>query len=183
MHIYEKTQREVEVWARRNFPNAVLVEPVAGMLEELGELAHAVLKKEQGIRQDEDHDAQIVDALGDIMIYLLHACCLWDISFVKEGTRLRSDMMVLIEEFTQLVNDKGSLFVLIQAPYWLSIMASYVEVPGGGEPFATAGWGLVKTLGIIAQRNNTTIEQCLNLTWPQVQKRDWTHETLKRSNQ
>jgi NTP pyrophosphatase (non-canonical NTP hydrolase) len=44
------------------------------MQEELGELSHAFLKKHQGIRMDEDHDAAMVDAIGDFIIYLAGFC-------------------------------------------------------------------------------------------------------------
>jgi NTP pyrophosphatase (non-canonical NTP hydrolase) len=44
------------------------------MQEELGELSHAFLKKHQRIRMDEDHDAAMVDAIGDLVIYLAGFC-------------------------------------------------------------------------------------------------------------
>lgn len=48
--------------------------PFAGMVEELGELAHAILKKRQGIRTNEDHDADAKDAYADLRIYGLDFC-------------------------------------------------------------------------------------------------------------
>jgi NTP pyrophosphatase (non-canonical NTP hydrolase) len=66
---------EVNRWATRNFgadrpSNSILL----GVMEELGELSHAYLKREQGIRTTEDHDAAIVDAVADIVIYLADFC-------------------------------------------------------------------------------------------------------------
>jgi NTP pyrophosphatase (non-canonical NTP hydrolase) len=51
-------------------------------MEELGELAHAHLKQEQGIRSNEDHDAAARDAIGDVVIYLMDYCSVrgWDFS-------------------------------------------------------------------------------------------------------
>ena len=44
-----------------------------GICEEAGELCHAQLKKEQGIRGTiEQHDAAMKDAVGDIMIYAIN---------------------------------------------------------------------------------------------------------------
>jgi NTP pyrophosphatase (non-canonical NTP hydrolase) len=46
-------------------------------MEEVGELAHAHLKHDQGIRGLEDQDlahTQKVDAVGDIVIYLASYC-------------------------------------------------------------------------------------------------------------
>ena len=93
-------QAEVQRWALRNFPTTTSVQPLLGVGEEVGELAepisddprlgglivllgrmhHAFLKREQGIRTNEDHNADIKDAVGDIVIYLAHFCALEGIS-------------------------------------------------------------------------------------------------------
>lgn len=81
----EKYQQEIGDWAFENFgkPNGETRgyhdivntnDPLFGMLEELGELSHAVLKRKQKIRLNEDHEAKEKDAIGDLMIYLLDYC-------------------------------------------------------------------------------------------------------------
>lgn len=45
-------------------------------MEELGELCHAHLKREQGIRTSEDHRAKQIDAVADVIIYLCDYCAL-----------------------------------------------------------------------------------------------------------
>ncbi len=67
-------QKEVEQWVNHNFPGRPMHQPMLGLMEELGELAHAVNKREQKVRLNEDHDAAIVDAVGDICIYLMDFC-------------------------------------------------------------------------------------------------------------
>lgn len=74
-------QAQVGEWARRNFgiaggyvrkapPHSW--QPLMGLVEEVGELTHAFLKRSQGIRGTlEEHNAAIRDAVGDILIYLL----------------------------------------------------------------------------------------------------------------
>lgn len=76
----DEIQSEVASWAKQNFPDAEPWEPLVGAVEELGELAHAHLKLHQNIRMDEDHGAAKIDALGDIVVYLLHYCHLADLS-------------------------------------------------------------------------------------------------------
>jgi NTP pyrophosphatase (non-canonical NTP hydrolase) len=72
--IYE-LQHEHAVWLRRNFPDQQSYQPILGIVEELGELSHAHLKMEQGIRGDhESLFAEKVDAVGDIFIYLMSYC-------------------------------------------------------------------------------------------------------------
>jgi len=69
-------------WQRRNFPGTPLHRPLLGAMEELGELCHAVLKREQGIRGTaEQHTDAVRDALGDIVIFLIHVAAI-------EGTTL-----------------------------------------------------------------------------------------------
>lgn len=61
-------------WVRHNFPDAPKHQPAHGtfgVMEEIGELAHAHLKEAQQIRMNEDHVAKAQDAIGDTMIYLM----------------------------------------------------------------------------------------------------------------
>jgi len=69
-------QSQVKRWAAVNFGgvHGSGYRPLLGALEELGELAHAHLKEEQGIRSNEDHHADKIDAVGDIVIYLADYC-------------------------------------------------------------------------------------------------------------
>lgn len=68
-------QKEVAEWATRNFSDAQPHQPLLGVQEECGELAHAHLKMEQGIRGTaSDHFAAKEDAIGDILIFLAHYC-------------------------------------------------------------------------------------------------------------
>lgn len=66
----EVLQVQLKPWAAHNFGERPSWMPLMGALEELGELAHAHLKTEQGIRTSEDHRAAKVDALADIIVYL-----------------------------------------------------------------------------------------------------------------
>ena len=69
-----KLQAEMYEWTKYNFPEALPYQPILGLIEELGELAHAHLKQEQKIRMNEDHEAQKKDAIGDIVIFLIDYC-------------------------------------------------------------------------------------------------------------
>lgn len=75
-------ESHINEWQRRNFPNTPLYRPLLGAMEELGELCHAVLKREQGIRgTSEQHADAVRDALGDVVIFLIHVAAI-------EGTTL-----------------------------------------------------------------------------------------------
>lgn len=72
----QQLQAEQKDWSAKNFPDneGKSYRMLLGVVEEVGELMHAHLKKEQGIRVNEDHDAKIADAIGDVVIYLAGYC-------------------------------------------------------------------------------------------------------------
>ena len=63
------------LWLEENFPQQQPADPLLGIVEEVGELAHAHLKASQSIRgTPEEHQAEARDAIGDIVIYLASYC-------------------------------------------------------------------------------------------------------------
>ena len=67
-------QAEQRPWVEHNYGDRPAYWPLLGAVEELGELAHAHLKQEQGIRTNEDHAAAKRDGVADIVIYLADYC-------------------------------------------------------------------------------------------------------------
>jgi NTP pyrophosphatase (non-canonical NTP hydrolase) len=79
--VLSSIQHRIDEWTTRNFgspsiiPQRVGVSPFLGMVEEMGEIAHHILKLEHGIRgSDDDHIEGIVDGIGDLMVFLLGFC-------------------------------------------------------------------------------------------------------------
>jgi len=70
----KKLQEEQKSWVNHNFGERPSWHPLLGVVEEVGELAHAYLKREQGIRVEEDHTENAKDAVADIVIYLADFC-------------------------------------------------------------------------------------------------------------
>jgi NTP pyrophosphatase (non-canonical NTP hydrolase) len=68
----EQLQKEGWDWVKHNFPNGKPYQPLLGVTEEVGELCHAHLKMEQGIRYSTQNDKE--DAVGDIIIFLADYC-------------------------------------------------------------------------------------------------------------
>lgn len=89
-------QNRLHGWRRRNFPNADSTQQLLGLVEEVGELAHAVLKQIQNIRGDRaTHDAEILDAIGDIQVFLAGFCSYRGV-----------DMQLAYEQVARLVMDR-----------------------------------------------------------------------------
>ena len=71
----QKIQKEQHAWSNANFTNKKPYQPILGAAEEVGELAHAYLKMEQGIRGTrEEHLAKMKDAVGDACVFLMELC-------------------------------------------------------------------------------------------------------------
>lgn len=73
----EQLQADHSVWLAHNFPDQTPHQGLLGVVEEVGELAHAHLKAEQGIRGMDsvfDQMARKADAVGDIIIFLCGYC-------------------------------------------------------------------------------------------------------------
>ena len=82
----EELQDEQREWVKHNFPNRTNYHPLLGAVEEVGELCHAHLKHEQGIRGFEDihtFKQYAEDAIGDIIIFLADYCSANDLSLQK----------------------------------------------------------------------------------------------------
>lgn len=82
-----KIQMEQCEWATRNFGKINFVDNMLGVVEEVGELSHSVLKEKQGIRVDENHAEKAKDAMGDIIIYIAGMCNArgWDLEDIVEN--------------------------------------------------------------------------------------------------
>lgn len=85
---FEILQREVSEWSKKNFGENPPLWKFLGIVEEVGELAHAELKMLQGIRTDEDHEAKGKDAVGDLLVYTADFCARrgWDMQEIVEKT-------------------------------------------------------------------------------------------------
>ena len=76
-----KLQIEQSEWSRENKLKGDGSLMLLGVMEELGELSHAHLKSLQNIRTNENHEANKIDAIGDIVTYLAAYCNSENIDF------------------------------------------------------------------------------------------------------
>jgi NTP pyrophosphatase (non-canonical NTP hydrolase) len=72
---FAQLQREHAPWEQHNFGIRPSWHPLLGIVEEIGELAHAHLKAEQGIRgTPEQLRAEKIDAVADAIVFLTSYC-------------------------------------------------------------------------------------------------------------
>ena len=87
--ILRNIQREARMWTDHNFPGTDANRKYLGVVEEVGEWAHARLKRMDGIRgTPEEHIAAEKDAMGDIIIFMLGYADYtgWDLHSILEHT-------------------------------------------------------------------------------------------------
>jgi len=76
-------QKELHEWRMYNFPECTPEDQFMGMVEEMGEIAHALLKTKQGIRIEDEIQghAKVRDGIADLVIYTMGLCSLmgWDL--------------------------------------------------------------------------------------------------------
>lgn len=80
-----KLQAESREWQIKNFGKVPAWQPLLIVMEELGELSHAYIKREQGIRMSENHEANMKDAVADVVIGIASFCA-------AEGIDLESEV-------------------------------------------------------------------------------------------
>lgn len=84
----ENLQSEHKAWLDVMYPGQPWELPAAGMVEEAGELLHAILAKEREAIWGPDHrykdlSGDIEDAIGDCVIYACSLCNAMDWSFAE----------------------------------------------------------------------------------------------------
>lgn len=160
-------QKEQQQWADRNFPGQKSIHPFYGMVEEVGELHHAVLKLEQGIRVTEDHAEGIADAVGDILIYTASFCTKHRVSLVH------------IWKFDSTLPDWTRDFPLLWMTRALGDIAGVLlrahtrEETVNPEDLLVPLNRIVHALHDFCRFRGLDMETLLFDTWDRVKKRDW----------
>jgi len=144
---------EVGEWQTKNFPDATIEDTIDGMLEELGELCHATLKGRQGIRGMDDQEKVLAarkDAVGDMMLYLLHYMRLsgedLDLDFKEHGLKDSTT-----EVHSHLADN----------------IASYVHFT------SMCDYVISNLNGYSIRFLDTTLLDIVEETWAEVKQRDW----------
>lgn len=163
--------QQVGVWAEKNFRDKRAAD--WGIVEEIGEAAHCVLKARQKIRGFENHDffiKEFTDALADTIIYLSDWCYLHR-AFFKLGRNQIHDLHP---------NQADERKIVVHLLQGASQMLSYPEILPGDkvEPIH------IGTYNMMAQRICNGVEcwaylydidlrWAISTTWAKVSKRDW----------
>jgi len=93
-------------WQDYNFGHVENWKPATGLIEEVGELAHAILKKAQKIRSysnpaNDGTEFALLDAIADAVIYLGQYCAQEGLVFPEKYTIVREDIEFSMQGYTE----------------------------------------------------------------------------------
>ncbi len=167
---YRAFQAEHRAWLDKMFPNQAPEMPASGMVEEAGELMHALLKSQQETvwgKESRYHGVswyeRILDAIGDCAIYTcsLANTCGWDFEQMVGIAKLENmTPMTALQQVVELV-EHGCRTVL--QPRRRSYAIAYLS-----------------TLNTIANCWNIGLESALEASWSKVKLRN-RNETGRQS--
>jgi NTP pyrophosphatase (non-canonical NTP hydrolase) len=157
----DQIQTERNEWVARNFPNTKQPEEsLLGCIEELGELSHSFLKKQQGIRgTPEEHDANARDAVGDALVYLLGVCSTGGFK-LSEAIDKTSPCHASSPDRSLFISANRLGRLATDGLHFPRLAMRHV-----GEFY----WALED----FCRHMEWSAQDCLEETWEQVKKRDW----------
>jgi NTP pyrophosphatase (non-canonical NTP hydrolase) len=154
-------QQEVYAWSSRNFPNATTEDPMVGMFEELGELAHAYLKTKQGIRgTKEEHHAAMCDAVADLIVFFLDYSVRAGIKLYEQQNYFKAGADVYAGTIPSIGMFLGNL--ASSHIYSKECQVSAFNV-----------YMFLHCIGQFCRNHDIDLELELYKTWQEVKQRDW----------
>ena len=153
--VVNRVKAEQYEWSLENFGRHPAADPALGLIEELGELSHAILKQRQNIRgSSEEHDAAAKDAVGDMAIYLLDVVSSISSQIVRPLETPHSTVPVFF-----LSTSVGALAMHVG-------QNNFSSVPQIAELILNA-------LNTYCLQRGWSFAEILDETWAQVKQRNW----------
>lgn len=152
----QEIQNELKVWTEYNFGKQELIIPIMGMIEELGELSHAIFKEKQGIRQS-DFLADKKDAIADLTIYALNYLNVIDKNYSENLQFANVDLIKSLQNISNLISTLATDLTNERYIHYSSLVTNTIILNI---------LDICKTLDIDFL---TTV----NEVWKQVKLRDW----------
>lgn len=158
---------ERDEWVARNFPDSYKTDTLLGVVEELGELAHAHLKSKQGIRGTKaEHNEAAKDAIGDLVVYLLGV-----ISYEKIIEYIDHEQYL-----NSIHKSNGRELALFDLAAEVGALCSYVSPSGPRGLKETIAYRVNRILALCAAycaHRYWNFGEIVTQTWDHVKQRDW----------
>jgi len=163
---------EIGEWAAINFPVHL---PRMGVLEEVGEMTHCILKRFQKIRgfdNPEHFKKEFGDAIADVGIYLLHDVFMVQIVIIDDP--MQSEY---VDDFDLRLTDQND------ATDFLGKLSEDASWFLDGQDYNAASIELhdaiLQKMCAAAKAEGMDFMQLVEKTWAKVSKRDWVAQPEK----
>lgn len=167
---WEKMIEERDEWIDHNFPNRSVPDPgesLMGMIEELGELTHAVLKSAQDIRGSAvTHQNKMIDAVGDLTVYMLGVMSWAGMSNVDPWQSTKGD-------FSDPITPRRLLQVLAKLDLAVAATQSSANPYSYKQEVIHYVGVMVAFLIRFCQDRHWDYDEIVNRVWDAVKERDW----------
>jgi NTP pyrophosphatase (non-canonical NTP hydrolase) len=157
---------EIGTWASKNF---AIHAPKLGVLEEVGEMVHCVLKRFQKIRGYDKPDyfkSQFRDAIADCAIYLMHHMNMEDIKL--ESTTTITDVFNTLDQNLCDPDEATDFFGTMMED--VTSLLQDVEL---SLPTVTVVESIIACLAYASMQEGFDFMDAVEETWARVMKRDW----------
>jgi hypothetical protein len=163
----QQLQQEQATWAAYNFgaPEARdLADPVLGIVEEIGELENARCTWNK---------AEMIDAIGDIVIFVCDAATVGHIELTEAWPQPISDCVCGLR--ARLTMQAGALAGLVLKRHQgIRTGVAYMQRPHCYKlQLRLRLHAILKTLAVEASLCNSTLADIVDRVWPHVKQRDW----------
>lgn len=171
---------EITEWANHNFPTMTPKKCLLGMIEELGELSHAVLKMHQGIRgTNAQFRAEIRDAHADMMIFFMHYLGLEN--QLPQWTHALDLANIKIRDTYLPATQDNVIFYLAYSIQKIGFTTIFLEKENKDKDFGQnitalredALYAFISNWYVFADISNFDAESNLRTIWGRVKERDW----------
>lgn len=167
--------QEVGEWAEKNFGTIEMGRriPHYGLMEEVGEAVHCILKNRQKIRGYEVEEffrSELKDAFADTIIYLA------DYTYIH---RAYFKFGPAKEESIAWLRSRNEEIIISQVTQCVSSIFNYVsqmnieEMAGSITVYSMMAQRLCSSIGIWAAYHDFNLEEIVWQTWTKVSRRDW----------
>ena len=174
MLTFEQLQAELRPWVEHNFGKRPPWQPALGLQEEAGELAHAVLKKAQGIRGTaEEHDAAIRDAVADLVIFLADWCNGHAIAPFGSGSFADLQWAAVLS-IGNGIAWKAALYIGSDVGALVHGEAANIGAHLDGRARMSAqAISVARSIAHFCAISKIDLQQAVEETWAKVRRRDW----------
>jgi len=168
---------EVSRWAEQNF--ATCRAPALGVIEEIGEATHCVLKKFQKIRgfnRLDYFEKHFTDALADCVIYLCDWCALHKAFFNFGRNQHQLETLTFDDEHTIIVH------LLQGSAAMLALDLNVMEDTAMQAAANAMAQRICTGLECWATLYKIDLPLAVSATWSEVSKRDWVKNPVTAGN-